>query len=186
MPKYKGGSNKKENLVEVSITQHAMYHYCNYKLWSNEEDRIAWLALSGAIGKKEIICKAVELGRQKALTSEVRKKRKETFEEIKHQQGEKNSQYGTMWITDGTKEGTYRIKKGEKIPDGFRKGRISRDENSINYYYVITTPKGEIIKTKYLYDFCNLYGLSDSNMYRVAKGKVEQYKGYKVHREKIN
>jgi hypothetical protein len=31
---------------------------------------------------------------------------------------------GTMWITDGTKEGSKKIKKGDPIPEGFRPGRV--------------------------------------------------------------
>lgn len=34
----------------------------------------------------------------------------------------KNSQYGTMWITDGT--ANQKIKKEDVIPEGWRKGRI--------------------------------------------------------------
>ena len=36
----------------------------------------------------------------------------------------KNSQYGTMWITDGMKN--KKIKKNEIIPEGWRKGRVVR------------------------------------------------------------
>ena len=35
---------------------------------------------------------------------------------------EKNSQYGTMWITDGFEN--KKIKKGQDLPFGFSKGRI--------------------------------------------------------------
>jgi len=48
-------------------------------------------------------------------------KRKNTFKEIGHAQGEKNSQYGTMWITNGLEN--KKIKKTDSIPKGFRKGR---------------------------------------------------------------
>lgn len=61
---------------------------------------------------------------QAALSPSSRKKRSETFREIKHQRGERNSQFGTMWITDGTREGNRKIRKGDPIPDGFRPGRV--------------------------------------------------------------
>ena len=48
-------------------------------------------------------------------------KQKETFKQIGHQQGEKNSQNGSMWITDGISN--KKIKKGESIPDGWMRGR---------------------------------------------------------------
>lgn len=38
-----------------------------------------------------------------------------------HQRGENNHQYGTMWITNGSKN--KKIQKDQEIPDGWRKGR---------------------------------------------------------------
>tara|TARA_R110000868_G_C10778195_1_gene755299 strand:- start:54 stop:701 length:648 start_codon:yes stop_codon:yes gene_type:complete len=168
-----GGTDVAENLVEVTVTQHAMYHFCNYQLWRNEEDKIAWRMLGGQISASEASIEAMKLGLKKAkkaqkklyeneeymkryiekcknayhnsphkekMINTVKKnqpkaveaakapeaiqKKKETLKKIKHQQGEKNSQYGTMWITDGTKQGSYRIKKGDPIPEGFRPGVI--------------------------------------------------------------
>lgn len=53
---------------------------------------------------------------------EFQAKRKEKFAKIGYQQGEKNSQFGMMWITNGIK--STKIKKEDIIPDGWRKGRI--------------------------------------------------------------
>lgn len=39
-----------------------------------------------------------------------------------HQQGSKNSQYGTKWVTNGIE--SKKIKKTEKIPDGYYNGRV--------------------------------------------------------------
>lgn len=182
IPCYMGGTNDPTNLVEVTVTQHAMFHYCNYQLWGNEQDKIAYRGLSGSIGKEEVLMELMALAVSMASTSENIEKKKQTFKEIKHQQGEKNSQYGKMWITDGTKEGSYRINKGDPIPEGFRKGRVSRSEESIEYTYVITTPEGDIIRTKYIDDFCKRNNLVDSIMYRIASGKRNSHKGFKVHR----
>jgi hypothetical protein len=66
IPRYMGGTNDPENLVEVTITQHAMFHFCNYQLWGNEEDRIAWRALSGLITPDEAALEAMALGAKKA------------------------------------------------------------------------------------------------------------------------
>lgn len=173
IPRYMGGTDVSENLVEITVTQHAMYHFCNYQLWGNEEDKIAWRMLGKQITLDEAKLEAVKLGSKKGIevqkklyedkeymkkyvekckksfhksphkdkiinmllenqskaveaarTPEAIKNKKKKLKEINHQQGEKNSQYGTMWITNGTKEGTYRINKGESIPEGFRKGRV--------------------------------------------------------------
>ena len=63
---------------------------------------------------------------ESARTPEAIKKKKKIFKEIKHQQGEKNSHYGKMWITDGTKDGSYRISKDDMIQEGYRKGRVCK------------------------------------------------------------
>lgn len=55
VPRYKGGSDEPENLVELTVTQHAMYHFCNYQLWGNVEDYVAWRGLSGQIEMAEFL-----------------------------------------------------------------------------------------------------------------------------------
>lgn len=59
-----------------------------------------------------------------AQSKESRLKRKTTQAMNLHQRGEKNSQFGKMWITKGTKETSYRIGKNEQLPPGYRKGRV--------------------------------------------------------------
>ena len=62
--------------------------------------------------------RAVEL----AKTPEATAKKKQSLAAINHQQGTKNSQYGTMWITNGFEN--KKIKKIDKIPKGWYKGRV--------------------------------------------------------------
>jgi len=54
-------------------------------------------------------------------TPEANAKRILTMKSNGHSQGTKNSQYGTIWITNGKQN--LKIKKSENIPDGFVKGR---------------------------------------------------------------
>jgi hypothetical protein len=148
-PKYKGGTDDPTNLVEVTVTQHAMFHYCNWRLWGEKYDWLAWRGLTGEIGKEELVRQArIEglrkgrkialakghseaqikhaqkiqpIGIQAALAPESRAKRINSFKAIGHQQGQSNSQYGTMWITNG--ETNKKIKKNESIPEGYYPGR---------------------------------------------------------------
>ncbi|MFA5484922.1 MAG: GIY-YIG nuclease family protein [Candidatus Pacearchaeota archaeon] len=62
-------------------------------------------------------------GRQKALSPESRAKRINSFKNVNHQQGSKNSQYGTMWIYHTDTNHNMKIKKDEPIPKGYIKGR---------------------------------------------------------------
>jgi hypothetical protein len=52
---------------------------------------------------------------------ESKQKMKKTFQSIQHQQGNKNSQYGTYWITNGKEN--KKIQKENIIPDGWKLGR---------------------------------------------------------------
>lgn len=56
-----------------------------------------------------------------SMTTEANNKRKETFQHIKHQSGNKNSQFGTIWITDGVI--SRKIKSIDAIPNGWKRGR---------------------------------------------------------------
>jgi general stress protein YciG len=66
IPRYMGGPDTPENIVEVTVTRHAMFHFCNYQLWGNEEDRIAWRGLSGQITPDEAALEAMALGSSKS------------------------------------------------------------------------------------------------------------------------
>jgi hypothetical protein len=172
IPRYMGGPDTPENLVEVTVTQHAMFHFCNYQLWGNVEDYVAWRGLSGQISEEEFLKeKFIEFGKKgyeklkekleqnPELKEEYERKRKKTWEinrekhvkqlreiqklaveaartpeniekkkkklkEIGHQQGEKNSQHGTVWIYNKELRECTRIPKDTPIPEGWHKGRI--------------------------------------------------------------
>lgn len=80
--------------------------------------RKSWSAGRRSNFNKEVNIKL----RARALTEDAKEKRKATFTNIRHQQGDKNSQYGTMWITDG--ETNKKIRKTDQIPQGWVKGRV--------------------------------------------------------------
>lgn len=53
-------------------------------------------------------------------------KRKIGLANSKRQSGSGNSQYGTMWITDG--ETNKKVDKSLPLPEGWRKGRVVKNE----------------------------------------------------------
>ena len=65
--------------------------------------------------------------RLRAQSSDARKKRKDTFSKINHQQGSNNSQFGKCWITNGIEN--LKISKFDTIPDGWFKGRTLKPTN---------------------------------------------------------
>jgi hypothetical protein len=105
-----------------------MYHFCNYQLWGNEEDRIAWRGLSGIISREQVVYESMLVAQKKAIelarTPEILEKKKKKFKEIEHQKGKKNSQYGTRWIYNLKLRENKKIDSNSDIPEGWKLGRI--------------------------------------------------------------
>lgn len=178
VPKHIGGTDDPANLIELSVEDHAEAHRILYEKYGREEDKMAWLGLSGQATKKEVCSIGNKLGRKnadevlkqkygenwrqilakraskrgnevikekmtsdpvfaekirinaknartKALTQEANEKRKATMKISNHSKGSKNSQYGTIWITNGKEN--KKIKKDiDIIPEGWYNGRIRK------------------------------------------------------------
>ena len=48
--------------VDVTVTQHSMYHFANWQLWGAKEDWIAWKSLSSQITDEERFLETSALG----------------------------------------------------------------------------------------------------------------------------
>ena len=71
-----GGTNHPDNLVKVTIEQHASLHKQLWEDLGHEEDKIAWLCLSGQITNAEAIILAVKkanTGRKHVFSEEHKK-----------------------------------------------------------------------------------------------------------------
>lgn len=55
IPKHAGGSEESSNIILLTIEEHAEAHKQLYERYGRWQDKIAWLGLSGRIGKEEII-----------------------------------------------------------------------------------------------------------------------------------
>ena len=49
VPKHAGGTDDPSNLIEVSVTQHAIFHYCEWRLHGRWEDKCAWQVLANNV-----------------------------------------------------------------------------------------------------------------------------------------
>lgn len=61
-------------------------------------------------------------GKAKKHLESTKQKMSKSHQKSGNSKGSKNSQFGTMWITNGTDN--QKIKKDEHIPDGWYKGRV--------------------------------------------------------------
>lgn len=92
-----------------------------YKRLCSKRMQERWGTVEGYLGLVEAARTNIKKAHEVAMGEEASRKRKKTFELIKHQQQEKNSQYGTMWVTNGLSN--QKIKREDSIPEGYWKGR---------------------------------------------------------------
>jgi hypothetical protein len=57
-----GGTDDPDNLIELSIEEHAEAHKKLFEQYGKLEDRLAWLGLSASIGKDEILTERSRIG----------------------------------------------------------------------------------------------------------------------------
>lgn len=97
------------------------------KYGPNWRSHLGKLASSGitdkSLEKRRItrIVRGIKSDSSSMNTQDVNERRKETFKRIGHSKGAANSQFGSMWITDGTEN--KKIKKDSVIPNNWNKGR---------------------------------------------------------------
>lgn len=114
-PKHRGG-NDADGLVEVTKTQHAMFHWCEWQLHGLQEDRIAWLALSGQL-------KAGEISAEKeALRISNMKGKKRTPEQCKR-------------ISEARKSLKGKIKRGKNSPEASKNQSLAQKKRFANHVF---------------------------------------------------
>jgi Putative endonuclease segE, GIY-YIG domain len=85
----------------------------------------------------------------KANSPEAIAKKKETFKKIKHSQGENNSQFGRIWISNILSKEVVRISINDAIPEGWvrgKKGHVPKKlwvNNGIKEHYILTSKETE-------------------------------------------
>lgn len=69
IPKHMGGSNEENNIIELTVEEHANAHKELFAKYGNWQDEIAWKALSGQIGKEDImrnVQRLIHLGKKRS------------------------------------------------------------------------------------------------------------------------
>lgn len=129
LPKYLGGTDDPQNLIELTVEEHAEAHRLLYEEHGNWQDYCAWQALSGRIGKEEI------LRMKQGMANKGRKRTPEQIERMKAAVKIRNER----WKTDGTLERANKKRSeshtGKKKSEEYwkkwsaiRKGHVVTDE----------------------------------------------------------
>jgi hypothetical protein len=110
IPRCMGGSNDKENLVKLTPEEHYVAHQLLVKIYPNNPPLVKAAAMM------------VPNRPNNKMYGWIR--RQFSLVQSESQKGKKNSQYNTMWITNGNI--SKKISKESIIPDGWVKGRKSK------------------------------------------------------------
>tara|TARA_R100000951_G_scaffold25721_1_gene21852 strand:+ start:181 stop:687 length:507 start_codon:yes stop_codon:yes gene_type:complete len=156
IPRYSGGSDDASNLVELTPTQHSMWHYAEYLRKGNIEDWCASRMILGDVNKPEFRKNASRLGNQRIkqlLQEDV------TYREKVSEIGKRVGPLG------------YNAQR-EKFD---REGKTIAEQS-----WLVTTPTGEELKIVNLAKFCREHNLLKHKMCEVSKGKWRQHRGYSV------
>lgn len=102
IPKHAGGTDDPENIIELTVEEHAEAHRILFEKYDRWQDYIAWKALSGLIDKEEI---RREMSRLYWLNN---KHTPETIAKIKEARAK-------QIITDETRKKMSEAHKGRKI-----------------------------------------------------------------------
>ena len=145
VPKHMGGTDDPENLVELTIEEHAEAHRLLWEEHGKKEDWLAWQGLAGMIDKDQLVHevlsnagkkggfagKGVSGNRAKGGFANWEKNMAKVTEVLRAN-AKRNSELGIggyekgkwIWITNGIESKKHL--KSEYIPKGWERGRHSR------------------------------------------------------------
>lgn len=95
------------------------------------------------------VCVTNQQRQEKALSRESREKRKNTFKEIGHAQGAKNSQFGRIWISNVLTKEVKRITINDTVPEGWVSGKTGHVpkklwiNNGVKEHYILLKKEQE-------------------------------------------
>lgn len=164
------GVNSPSNLIKLSVTDHAAWHYEQWVYFGQNEDYVAWKCLSGQIGKEEIQWWKSHFSGLKQKG----KKKPESFRLAKL--GKPSNSSGKKWSIE-QKINLSNQRKGKK------RSKVWIDSFNLNQKktYQIIDPNGNINIYKGLQDFYKEYNLVRSQVYACANGKRPDVNGFKIN-----
>jgi len=115
IPKHMGGGDENENLIELTIEEHAEEHRKLYEKYGKQEDLLAWKGLSKQIGMEDIQLMRSSIGG------------------IKGNLGVKKSENHKKKISQIRKTQKWNSKTKDKISKSMNNNTNSKNHNSDSY-----------------------------------------------------
>lgn len=112
IPRHAGGTDDANNLIELTVSEHAEAHRLLYETYGRKEDEVAWKCLSGIMSKEELVKDLQMIGAKKggklggAIGGKKGKGRKQTPEWIEKriQLGKNNPMFGKQLTPEQKKK----------------------------------------------------------------------------------
>lgn len=119
IPRSLGGDNSKNNLVRLTAREHFICHYLLVMIY--EKETFEWYKMMNAF----LMMKCSTIKQERYFNSRIYEFLKINFSKLtsNNQIGEKNSNFGTMWISNIELKMSKKISNIELIPEGWVKGR---------------------------------------------------------------
>lgn len=161
-----GGSDDPDNLISLSVENHAQAHKELFEKYGKLEDKLAWRSLSGQIKWQEIQRERSKLGAIK--THEIRRKKAKNGKVDNGLVGTKRSVLAKQNQSNGVR--LY----FETHPEAKDAIKLRKSKK-----WTLLFPSGETCVVFNIYVFCKENGLQPSGMtYSLKRNKF--YRGYKV------
>ena len=163
IPRHAGGTDDPNNLVELTIDEHADAHRKLYEEYGRQEDYLAWKGLAGLIGKDEMI-------REKCALNSSRPGKLNTFYGMKH--------------TEETKRKISEKRKGHSDNKGIPKSadhrrKIGERRKAESKKYTFEHMDGRIV-TGTTGDLSRITGSQSAEAWKLAVGIYKTHKGWKL------
>lgn len=167
VPGYEGGEYTESNVVHLTPTQHAMWHFAEWQRKGRWQDRVAWRGLAGLASSEESRLEAMSNAwKCRKTTKHSDLTRKKLSESKRGRPGHKHSQESKAKISSAL--------AGRTKSEEHRRNHAE----SIAHYWTIVSPDGHIYEVRNLRAFCREHDLNQGAMNQVGLGKKKSYKGW--------
>lgn len=177
IPRHAGGSDDPGNLIELTIEEHAEAHRLLFEQYNREEDRLAWLGLSGQVGKEEIILEAIRIGARKSGRNNVTSGHLLSIASMGGKVG------GKVAVETGQLASVQPLAAKAGGKQAAESGRLASYNKDREVKFILVHPCGREEVCEGFKPTARKYGLEPTALYKRFHEKVKaDYKGYQVKR----